>query len=305
MKIFVPPIKSQGIKTKLVPWIKNVIPKDFNNTWIEPFMGTGVVAFNVRPKKAILCDSNPHLINFYNGIKNNNITPNIVRHFLEEEGEKLLYIEDYYYKVRKRFNEKHDPLDFLFINRAGFNGMIRFNQKGGHNVPFCKKPNRFAKAYITKIVNQVENIHKIINNGDYTFINQPFQDTISMANNDDIIYCDPPYIDRHTDYFNSWNEEDEHQLNTLLDKFNGQFILSTWHSNQYRENEYVKTIWKKFNLLTKEHFYHLGGTQNNRNSMLEALILNYKAPHIKDKIHKKQLSLFNNELMHTGLLVVT
>ncbi len=305
MKIFVPPIKSQGIKTKLVPWIKNVIPKDFNNTWIEPFMGTGVVAFNVRPKKAILCDSNPHLINFYNGIKNNNITPNIVRHFLEEEGEKLLYIEDYYYEVRKRFNEKHDPLDFLFINRAGFNGMIRFNQKGGHNVPFCKKPNRFAKAYITKIVNQVENIHKIINNGDYTFINQPFQDTISMANNDDIIYCDPPYIDRHTDYFNSWNEEDEHQLNTLLDKFNGQFILSTWHSNQYRENEYVKTIWKKFNLLTKEHFYHLGGTQNNRNSMLEALILNYKAPHIKDKIHKKQLSLFDNELMHTGLLVVT
>jgi DNA adenine methylase len=305
MKIFVPPIKSQGIKTKLVPWIKNVIPKDFNNTWIEPFMGTGVVAFNVRPKKAILCDSNPHLINFYNGIKNNNITPNIVRHFLEEEGEKLLYIEDYYYKVRKRFNEKHDPLDFLFINRAGFNGMIRFNQKGGHNVPFCKKPNRFAKAYITKIVNQVENIHKIINNGDYTFINQPFQDTISMANNDDIIYCDPPYIDRHTDYFNSWNEEDEHQLNTLLDKFNGQFILSTWHSNQYRENEYVKTIWKKFNLLTKEHFYHLGGTQNNRNSMLEALILNYKAPHIKDKIHKKQLSLFDNELMHTSLLVVT
>jgi len=305
MKIFVPPIKSQGIKTKLVPWIKNVIPKNFNNTWIEPFMGTGVVAFNVRPKKAILCDSNPHLINFYNGIKNNNITPNIVRHFLEEEGEKLLYIEDYYYKVRKRFNEKHDPLDFLFINRAGFNGMIRFNQKGGHNVPFCKKPNRFAKAYITKIVNQVENIHKIINNGDYTFINQPFQDTISMANNDDIIYCDPPYIDRHTDYFNSWNEEDEHQLNTLLDKFNGQFILSTWHSNQYRENEYVKTIWKKFNLLTKEHFYHLGGTQNNRNSMLEALILNYKAPHIKDKIHKKQLSLFDNELMHTSLLVVT
>lgn len=305
MKIFVPPIKSQGIKTKLVPWIKNVIPKDFNNTWIEPFMGTGVVAFNVRPKKAILCDSNPHLINFYNGIKNNNITPNIVRHFLEEEGEKLLYIEDYYYKVRKRFNEKHDPLDFLFINRAGFNGMIRFNQKGGHNVPFCKKPNRFAKAYITKIVNQVENIHKIINNGDYTFINQPFQDTISMANNDDIIYCDPPYIDRHTDYFNSWNEEDEHQLNTLLDKFNGQFILSTWHSNQYRENEYVKTIWKKFNLLTKEHFYHLGGTQNNRNSMLEALILNYKAPHIKNKIHKKQLSLFDNELMHTSLLVVT
>ena len=157
MKIFVPPIKSQGIKTKLVPWIKDVVPTDIKGRWIEPFMGTGVVAFNVRPNSAVLCDSNPHLINFYNGIKDGIITPNIVRAFLEEEGDKLLHIEDYYYEVRQRFNEKHNPLDFLFINRAGFNGMIRFNKKGGHNVPFCKKPNRFAKSYVTKIVNQVDN----------------------------------------------------------------------------------------------------------------------------------------------------
>jgi len=32
MKIFVPPIKSQGIKTKLVPWIKDVIPENINGT---------------------------------------------------------------------------------------------------------------------------------------------------------------------------------------------------------------------------------------------------------------------------------
>ena len=64
MKIFVPPIKSQGIKTKLVPWIKQIVPENFNGVWIEPFMRTGVVAFNIKPKKAILCDTNPHLINF-------------------------------------------------------------------------------------------------------------------------------------------------------------------------------------------------------------------------------------------------
>ncbi len=83
MKIFVPPIKSQGIKTKLVPWIKDIIPNDINGTWIEPFMGTGVVAFNVRPNKAILADTNPHLINFYNEIKDDTINANIVRHYLE------------------------------------------------------------------------------------------------------------------------------------------------------------------------------------------------------------------------------
>lgn len=293
MKIFVPPIKSQGIKTKLVPWIKDVVPSKIEGTWIEPFMGTGVVAFNIRPDKAILADSNPHLINFYNAIKEDKINPYIVRAFLEEEGEKLLAIENYYYEVRKRFNKHHNPLDFLFINRAGFNGMIRFNKKGGHNVPFCKKPNRFAKSYVTKIVNQVNNIHNIIKNADYTFINQGFQKTITMANKEDILYCDPPYIDRYVDYYNGWNEEDEHSLNSLLDDFTGKFILSTWHSNKYRENAYLKTIWKNFEIVTKEHFYHLGGSEGNRNAMLEALILNYTPSTVKVKKGKIQLSLFH------------
>ena len=61
MKVIVPPIKSQGIKTKLVPWIVDYVPKDFSGTWIEPFMGTGVVAFNLAPHKALVCDTNPHL----------------------------------------------------------------------------------------------------------------------------------------------------------------------------------------------------------------------------------------------------
>lgn len=50
MKVITPPIKSQGIKTKLVPWIKEILPNQ-EGTWIEPFLGTGVVAFNMGYKK--------------------------------------------------------------------------------------------------------------------------------------------------------------------------------------------------------------------------------------------------------------
>ena len=39
MNIVVPPIKSQGIKTKLVPWIQTLVPK-VSGKWIEPFLGT-------------------------------------------------------------------------------------------------------------------------------------------------------------------------------------------------------------------------------------------------------------------------
>lgn len=85
----IPPIKCQGIKSKLVPWIRDVIPGDFQGTWIEPFVGSGVVAFNVRPKKAILADTNPHLVNFYQALSRGSITPASVRGFLESEGARL------------------------------------------------------------------------------------------------------------------------------------------------------------------------------------------------------------------------
>ena len=275
-KIFVPPIKCQGIKTKLVPAIKNIVKSVKYNRWVEPFFGSGVVGFNVRPKIAIFSDSNPHLINFYKSLQDKSITPLIVHSFLENEGELLEKSNgEYYYTVRERFNKYSNPLDFLFLNRSCFNGMIRFNSKGGFNVPFCRKPNRFAQAYITKIVNQVSNIQSIISNNDYTFLCQTFDKTLDNLKTGDLIYCDPPYIGRHVDYFDSWNESDEFKLHDLLTKKDIPFIFSTWHSNEYRKNEYINSLWFNLNIYTKEHFYHVGGSEDNRNPMLEALLTNF------------------------------
>ena len=209
MKVFVPPIKSQGIKTKLVNWISSNVENIQYDRWVEPFMGTGVVAFNVRPKNALLCDSNPHLITFYKALQSKEITSGLVKNYLTKEGEKLLKSNgDYYYEVRNRFNSEGNPLDFLFLSRSCFNGMMRFNRKGGFNVPFCKKPNRFAQALITKITNQVENISQIIEFGNYIFKNQDYKKTLKEINPNDFIYSDPPYIGRHVYYFDSWSEEE-------------------------------------------------------------------------------------------------
>jgi DNA adenine methylase len=277
-KVGVPPIKSQGIKTKLVPWINSIIPSKFDGAWIEPFMGTGAVAFNVAPNRAVLCDTNPHLIRFYNSISAGEVNPTIVRDYLNREGAILLEKgEDHYYAIRERFNKTHSPLDFLFVNRAGFNGMIRFNRKGGFNIPFCRKPKRFAQAYVTKIVNQINWVSKIIAKKQFEFKCQDFATTISEACSEDIVYCDPPYIDRHVDYYNGWDEKREHALFDSLSSFSGRFILSTWHHNDYRSNEYIDRLWSKHCILTREHFYHVGGKEENRNPVVEALVTNYSA----------------------------
>ena len=103
-KIVIPPIKCQRIKTKLVPFIKEHVSIPENGTWIEPFMGTGVVAFNLAPEKAILTDKNQHLINFYKSIQNRSITSISARQFLEYHGKKLKeFGKDYYLKMRNEF----------------------------------------------------------------------------------------------------------------------------------------------------------------------------------------------------------
>ena len=288
-KVIVPPIKSQGIKTKLVPWIMVVVKAaQPTGKWIEPFLGTGVVAFNSGFKEAVLNDINPHIINFYKGVQDGSITPLNVKEFLEREGEKLSTSDEdgyvYFRAVRDRFNESFAPLDLLFLSRAGFNGMMRFNGKGSWNIPFCKKPNRFAQSYITKIVNQVANV-KLVINDEWTFTDKNFSEIIALANEGDLIYCDPPYYGRYADYYNGWKESDEELLFNLLSETKAKFVLSTWHHNDWRENEMVTKFWDKFNLVTKDHFYHSGGNIENRKTMVEALVCNFEITQITKHNH--------------------
>ena len=171
--------------------------------------------------------------------------------------------------------------------------MIRFNRKGQFNVPFCRKPNRFAPAYITKICNQIQMIAEVCRFGNYQFVCQDFRETVALAEASDIIYCDPPYIGRHVDYFNGWDEEDEQALKRLLESSQVRFILSTWHSNDYRENTFLKTVWSGYGCLTREHFYHVGAKEKNRNPMMEALVTNFEADYSEPVLEKhEQLRLF-------------
>lgn len=278
MKIITPPIKSQGIKTKLVPAIMDLKP-DFSGRWIEPFLGTGVVAFNSGSKSAVLSDINPHIINFYKKLQSGEIDSVKIQKFLFDEGQNLKNAGEnageYYKKIRSRFNSSFDSLDFLFLSRAGFNGMIRFNKKGEWNIPFCKKPERFCKSYITKIVHQAENCKSVMT-ADWIFENKDFRKIIPLATENDFIYCDPPYAGRYADYYSGWSEKDENDLFELLSRTKAKFILSSWHHNDFRSNENLKKYESKFNIMTQEHFYFAGAKEENRNPVVEAFILNYE-----------------------------
>ena len=281
--MIVSPIKTQGKKTKIVPAIVKILPELGDTLYLEPFLGSGEVLFNINPQYALVSDNNIHIINFYKALQNRDISPLMVREFLEVNGAKLQeHGRNFYYEMRNKFNDNHNPLYFLFLNRSCFNGVMRFNNKGDFNVPFCNKDNRFAKALITKIVNQVDLIQQIIlqHGKNWKFVCCDWAE-IEKYNDfnckKSLYYFDPPYVERHSTYFDAWTEERNESLFKHISLLEDKFILSNWISNSYRTNTHISTYFSdaKFNILPIEHFYHVGGKELNRKSILECLITNF------------------------------
>lgn len=304
----VPPLKCQGIKTRLVRFILANIRWDGQGRWIEPFFGSGAVLFNVQPERAIVNDINPHIITLYQRIFDGTLTPTMVEEHLKREGQKLLVEgEGHYYAVRDRFNQSGDSLDLIFLNRSCFNGVMRFNSQGKFNVPFCRKPDRFRPAYITKIVNQVKAICKIMQGKDWEFRAGDWRACLADVREGDFVYLDPPYIGRHTDYYEQWSEQDAVELARVAQSLPCGFALSMWKENKYRVNTHIAQYWNGAIERTIMHFYHVGSTEDLRNSMEEALLIKrgYEAPLYrrteKSKPVQMRLALEREPIKERGL----
>lgn len=180
---------------------------------------------------------------------------------------------EYYKRMRSEFNQNEDPLYFLFLNRSDFNGMIRFNRKGEFNVPFCQKPDRFSKSYITKICNQVLHVAEVMKDKDWTFKSCSWRETMIAAQKGDYIYLDPPYIGRDTSYVGEWPEKDAVDLSLYAKKTPANVCLSMWKENEFRKNDHLFKYWSDFTWFDTEHFYHIGAKEKNRHPMIEVLAI--------------------------------
>ena len=268
-----PPIKIQGIKTKAIPFIRKNIAWRREGRWIEPFLGSASVVLNVGPERALLGDTNPHLIRFYRSIQQGSLTPQSVRSFLEREGALLRRRgEEHYYRIRERFNERAEPHDFLFLNRSCFNGLMRFNRSGRFNTPFCRKPERFRAGYITRIANQVQWARDRIRGKPWEFVCADWSAVLEETTPDDFVYADPPYARRFNDFFDRWTDEDASRLDAAMKTLPCPFLYSMWAGNEFRQNAGLYRAFAGYRIETFSHHYHLGATERLRNEMTEALV---------------------------------
>ena len=281
--MIIPPLKIQGKKTKIVPHIQELtkqILKDNPNidTWIEPFFGTGVVGFNVPEeiKTVIVSDINPYIIEFYENIKHGVITGSSIKEWLMLMGTKLALSDEngyaFYREMREEFNKTKDIKLFLFLSRTGFNGMMRFNKKGEWNLPYCKVPTKLNETVVNTLCEEIDELYDLMQKKEFIFLNQSFEETLKLANDNSIIYCDPPYLGLYTNYFDTWDYENEKQLNTTLETIKCPKIVSTWFDNGKTKNVIIDQLWSKWNINLINHKYNVGAKVSNRRQVIEALL---------------------------------
>lgn len=215
-----PFIKWVGGKRQLLNRIKEHIPDEFR-AYFEPFLGAGAVFFDLMPSKAYLNDINLELIALYEVIRDN---PNELIHELAKHQNKNS--KEYYYDIRSwdrsrgyaNRSKVSKAARFIYLNKVGYNGLYRVNQKGQYNVPYGTYVN-------PKILDEplIKHVSDYLRDNDIQFTSVDFEEAVREVQMGDFVYFDPPYdpitsTASFTAYQkNGFNQEDQKRLKRCAD----------------------------------------------------------------------------------------
>lgn len=189
-----PFLKWAGGKSRVAIKISSFFPRSFNN-YYEPFLGSGAIYFTISPQHGLLNDLNKYLIGTYKIIKENPEQLIKVLKVIDKEYHSLPDLNhksEYYYSSRTEYNNIRSMTIrkaalFIFLNKAGFNGMYRENSRGEYNIPFGKH-NRC-------LICDETNIREVsINIKDIEFSYGGYERALDNVREGDLVYLDPPYI---------------------------------------------------------------------------------------------------------------
>jgi DNA adenine methylase len=261
MKSLKPLIKWSGGKYDELKIIKQYLPIKYS-LYIEPFIGSGALFFDLQPPKSIICDTHIELIDFYNEIKNGNI--NKIYDFMETNKND----EDTYYNIRDNLKIENSIINasrFYYLRKTCYRGMLRYNKSGKFNIPFGKYK---TCNYDILLDSSYEELLKksIIICGDYKTIFNEYN------SEDNFIFLDPPYDSIFKNYgYNDFTEKDHIELSQFFKTTKNKcmlvigktdFIVSLY--KDYIKYEYTKNY--KFKI-------HSGRINNLNNKHL--IICNY------------------------------
>lgn len=186
-----PFVKWVGGKRQLLPELVKRMPKDGYNKYYEPFVGGGALLLRLSPQNAVINDSNTELINAWKSVRDN----------LDRLSELLLHHEnedtkEYYLDLRSTDRDgritKMTSIErgarFIYMNKAGFNGLWRENSHGQNNVPYG------SHKRLNLVPESLTSVSEYLNRSNIKIMNTDYRKAVLGAQTGDFVYFDPPYI---------------------------------------------------------------------------------------------------------------
>jgi DNA adenine methylase len=186
-----PILKWAGGKARLAPQIAEAFGDGCEGTYFEPFVGSAAVYLHLRATgrvtRAVLSDANDKLVAVHRAVRDDvEGVLDALRAMPSDDW------RDRYYDVREEYNT--GPFEgalhaarFVWLNRAGYNGLYRENRKGEFNVP--------CGSYATLKMPEPEHFRAVSALlRDAELRSAPFAEVLNEADEGDHVYCDPPYV---------------------------------------------------------------------------------------------------------------
>ena len=244
------PLNYIGGKYKLLPQLTEYFPKNIN-TFVDLFSGGFNVGINVDSKKTICNDINSFIIDLYKELYNKPIN-DVLQH------------------IENRIDEY-----------GSFNYQFRFNNDKEYNNPFGRNRSQFSDNMRNNLILFTQKLKDM----NIEFSSEQFDKlNLQDLNNNDFVYCDPPYLITTGSYndgnrgFKDWKEEEELKLYKVLDeldKKNVRFALSNVIEHKGKENKLLKEWSKKYKVIYLTSDYSNSSYNTTREKSIEVLIVNY------------------------------
>lgn len=266
--------KWPGGKTRELKTLEQFLPPSFERL-VEPFAGSAALAFHLE-KPAVLNEINPLICNLYRVVQNPTEFVNLLVTIEKAKGIPFIAkndpaittdysLEKLFYDCRKIINNRkvHDSLElafaFLVVRQLAFSGAVRENRQGETNIPYG--------WYKSLAVNLKQEHHRLLKN--FEIMEGDFAKAIQAATSEDLIFLDPPYLERLGYGEGVGSEEDHVRIFEELSKTKAKWLLVHCDNPLYRE------LYKDFNINEGGFKYGVNFRNRNKQAVNHLYITNY------------------------------
>lgn len=279
------PMNYIGGKFKLLPQLLEIFPNKINMLY-DVFGGGGNISLNTKAEHIYYNDIVNYVSDMFSDLQNESIESALykINNIINKYQLSKTNLNGFN-KLREDYNKDSKSWEMFYVLTCySFNYQYRFNNNHDYNSSFGRNRSCYSEVMEDRFVKFLNRLYSL----DIVFDNKDFRKIdFSEANENDLIYLDPPYLITTGNYndgkrgFKGWGEQDERDLLELcdkLDKQNTRFALSNVFECKGKSNDILKKWSNNYHLTYIESNYrncNYHAKDKSKDSTIEVLITNY------------------------------